>query len=474
MLEYQKVRHMFTVEGISQRRIAKEMHISRNTVAKYCRGACMPGARADYSRAATVITTDVLDFIRRCLTEDSAEPSAKQHHTARRIYERLVSEYGFSGAESSVRSAVRKLRGTFTKVYVPLEFDPADAMQIDWGQAYIDLCGKRTQINYFCARLCYSHAPFVMCFRKQNTEAFLEAVTAAFEFFGGVPRRVIFDNAKVAVKSGYGKNAVSQERYAALAAHYCFETIYCNPASGNEKGLVEKLVGWARHNIFVPLPAVSSLAELNASALERCRKYIAVHHTQKRNNSVSELFEQEKALLLPLPLMRYDTTVTEECRVSPFLTVRFGSNNYSVPLKYAGRIVTVKASAENIRILCEAEEIAQHVRCYERNKDILEPGHYLPLLERKTRSILQAKPVRCCLSPSMRRWLEERSFTGRELYQILREYVEHGKEDLLKFKHSGTRKQIITDKVKTDQVSLSQYDCLISSGEVNGLCLGQG
>ncbi|MGP2528713.1 hypothetical protein ACTUHY_12315 [Acidaminococcus sp. LBK-2] len=111
------------------------------------------------------------------------EPNKKQHHTARRIYHRLVAEMNFTGGESTVRALVRKLRGNLMGAYVPLEFEPGSAMQTDFGTAYVYLKGNRTLVNTFCARLCYSCAPFVFCFRKQNSEAFLEGIIRVFEFF---------------------------------------------------------------------------------------------------------------------------------------------------------------------------------------------------------------------------------------------------------------------------------------------------
>lgn len=242
---------MFLVEGKSQRQIARTLGISRNTVAKYCNGNIYPGIRADYHRDASVVTPDVIRFILQCLQEDALEPNPKQHHTAKRIYDRLVTEMGFKGSESNIRKTVRTLRGRSQDVYVPLSFAAGDAMQIDWGEAYAYIDGVRTKLNVFCARLCYSCAPFAVCFHKQNTESFLEGLILAFEFFWGVARRVLFDNAKVAVKKGTGRKAIPQESYAALAAHYCFDPVFCNARSGNEKGLVENLVGWTRRNIFV-------------------------------------------------------------------------------------------------------------------------------------------------------------------------------------------------------------------------------
>ena len=337
---------MYLVDGLSQRQIARKLGISRNTVAKYCEGNTYPGLRASYCRAASVMTPDILRFIEQCLHEDRLKPNKKQHHTAKRIYERLVEEKSFTGAQSTVRRIVAKLRGHPQEAFVPLAFAPGDAMQIDWGEAVIYLAGERTKVQMFCARLAYSCAPFAVCFRRQNTEAFLEGLIQALNFFGGVMRRVLFDNARVAVKEGAGKNAMPQESYAALAAHYCFPTDFCNAASGNEKGLVENLVGWTRRNLLVPVPRVASLAELNQRLRDGCESYIASHQVAGKLHPVAHLLQEERQALLPLPGRPYDVRRTEVCRISLQATVRFQGNAYSVPVQYAGQEAALKAGAE--------------------------------------------------------------------------------------------------------------------------------
>lgn len=204
-----------------------------------------------------------MSFVRHCLEEDTRSPK-KQRHTAKRIYDRLVDELGFTGGETTVRRLVSQLREKPQEAFVPLSFPPGDAMQIDWGEATVYLSGEKTVVNLFCARLCYSGAPLVLAYRRQNEESFLDALVQVFRYFGGAPRRVIFDNGKVAVKDGFGAHARKQAGYAALAAHYGFEAIFCNPASGNEKGLVEGLVGYSRRNTCVPVPKVDSMEDLNA------------------------------------------------------------------------------------------------------------------------------------------------------------------------------------------------------------------
>ena len=263
---YKEIRRL-QLEGMtSQREAAKQLGISRNTVKKYWEGDIVPWEHKPYTREASVMTPEVVQFVKECLDEDDAVGIKKQRHTARRIYHRLIDEYHFTGSESSVRNLVHDMRAArkISQVFIPLRFMPGDAAQIDWGEATVIMNGEKEKVNLFCARLCHSCAPFVIAYKRQNLESFLDAIIHTFQYYGGVPKRLIFDNARVAVKSGFGAQAAAQDDYSQLAAHYGFDPVFCNPASGNEKGLVENLVGYIRRNVCVPLPKVKNLDELNA------------------------------------------------------------------------------------------------------------------------------------------------------------------------------------------------------------------
>lgn len=388
---YKQIRKM-RLDGMSQRQIAATLHISRNTVKKYWDGGSVPWERKDYSREPCVLTEDVVAFVRRCLDEDTRCKSRKQHHTAKRIYDRLVAECSFTGGETTVRRLVKELREKSQEVFVPLTFPAGDALQIDWGEATVYLDGSKTVVNLFCARLCYSGAPMVLAYRRQNEESFLDALVQVFQYFGGVPKRVIFDNGRVAVKDGFGAHARKQAGYAALAAHYGFEAVFCNPASGNEKGLVEGLVGYIRRNACVPVPKAETMEDLNRMLLEKCRKYLA-HQIRGKDSSVGEMLTREREKLYPLPGYPFDPCKRTTGRVDRFCTVRFDTNNYSVPAAYCGREVSVKAGPETVSIYFEGQCIARHQRCLDRKQNVYKLEHYLPLLERKGRAIFYARPV---------------------------------------------------------------------------------
>ena len=179
---YKDIRRM-RLEGMSQRQIATCLHISRNTVKKYWDGDSVPWERKEYSREATVLTSDVISFVKDCLDQDLQCRSKKQHHTAKRIYDRLVAECNFSGGESTVRRLVKELRQKSLEAFVPLAFPAGDAMQIDWGEATVYIGGNKMVVNLFCARLCYSDAPIVLAYRRQNEESFLDALVKVFDYF---------------------------------------------------------------------------------------------------------------------------------------------------------------------------------------------------------------------------------------------------------------------------------------------------
>ena len=233
---YEEIRKLH-LNGVSQRSIASKLGISRQTVKKYCNGDTVPWVRKDYERPADVITDEVKAFILGCVEGDQAENLRKQKHTSKKIYDRLVEDKGFTGGESTIRKAVKQLKKETLvppQSIMPLSYQPGEAIQIDWGEATVYINDIKTRLYTFCARLCYSCDIFVMAFRAANQEAFLEAQQLAFDYFKGIPKRVIFDNAKVAVKEGFGIFAKPQNTYLSFSAHYAFNLDFCNPAKGND------------------------------------------------------------------------------------------------------------------------------------------------------------------------------------------------------------------------------------------------
>jgi len=476
---YGQIRHMYEVEKKSKRAIAQQLGISRNTVKKYCAGENVPWERREYTRDNSVITSDIETFIKGCFEEDEEEGIEKQSHTARKIYNRLVNEKDFEGGESTVRRYVNMIKEKAREGFIPLSFEPGEAAQIDWGEAVVYMNGEKTKIQLLCVRLCFSRDVFVVSFYRQNSESFLEGLIKAFEYFGGVPKRVIFDNAKVAVKEGFGKHAKSQEYYKALSAHYVFTPEYCNISKGNEKGLVENLVGWSRRNILVPIPRVSDMNELNGILKKSCMEY-RTHNIKGQKMSVGESFQLESKALLALPKYSYDPAKRVLAKVNDFSTVRFHKNNYSVPAKLVGKEVTVRGYGNQVSIVYQNLIVAEYQRSYGSDECFYRLEHYIDLLERKPRAVLNARPVKECVVNELLEWGIKFPNGAKDLVKLLRLGIDHGMDRLLKIKEEMADNRtdlsmdivrsyfytvpdskfsaIAADTVRVKEVSLSAYD----------------
>ena len=211
------------------------------------------------------------DIIMEWLEGDRTAPR-KQRHTAKRVYDRLVEEYGFRGAESTVRRFVRLLRGSTPEAYVPLAADYGEQAQVDWARAMVKIGGASTVAYLFCLRMRASGVCFSWAFPTEKLEAFLAGHRLAFEWLGGVPAQCIYDNPKTAVvKILAGPYRQEHEYFSHLRAHYLFESCFCNPGRAHEKGAAENLVGYVRRNALVPVPDVACWEELNAHLLGWCR-----------------------------------------------------------------------------------------------------------------------------------------------------------------------------------------------------------
>ena len=462
---YQEIRRLQRDGITSQRTAAKMLGISRNTVKKYWEGSTVPWERRPYERDASVLTPEVVSFITACLDEDARERVHKQRHTARRIYNRLVDELGFTGSESSIRKAVHKMRMErgAEESFVPLYFAPGSAAQIDWGEATVYMAGERQKVNLFCGRLCYSCAPFVIAYQRQNLESFLDALVRMMQYFNGVPREVIFDNARVAVKNGFGAHATAQDSYSHLAAHYGFKAVFCNPASGNEKGLVENLVGYIRRNVCVPLPRVASLEELNGKLLEHCVKYLN-HRIEGKPASVAEMLTEERSQLHSIPTYYPDISTKHYPNVGRYSTVVVETNQYSVPCGYRGVNTTVKAYPNHIEVWINGSCVASHSRLYGRNLESLELTHYLPILARKGRAIRFARPVQKLVPVSFLDWMENKKLTAKQMVEMLEACQEIGYQAVMQ--HETVTASVPKDPVNVQPVNLEQYDNLYTKGAV--------
>jgi len=337
---YARVRRAVQVDGMSIRQASREFGLARKTIRKMLAYAVPPG----YERKKPVKRPKLgpwLGIIDQILEDDKSQPK-KQRHTAKRIWDRLKTEHGFRGGYTVVKDYVRGARLQRKEVFVPLVHPPGDA-QADFGEALVVVGGKEQKAHFLCMDLPQSDDCFVMAFPAENTESFLEGHNQAFAWFGGVPRTILYDNTKIAVKEilGDGERKPTQA-FSELQSHCLFAAKFGRPGKGNDKGNVEGLVGYARRNFLVPVPRVASWEELNTHLLEECRNR-RDRRLWGQEETIAQRFERDREKLLPLPAVPSDACEKRTTRVSSQALVRYETNDYSVPVEYGHRQVLVKA-----------------------------------------------------------------------------------------------------------------------------------
>jgi transposase len=416
---YAKIRRAVMVDGQSEREVARLYGLHRATVHKMLQFSLPPGYRRTAPRVAPKLGpyTGVID----ALLEADRQMPKKQRHTARRIWQRLKDEHGFTGCYATVWKYVARQQLHQREVFVPLVHPPGHA-QVDFGQADAVIAGEKQRIHFFCLVLPHSDAIFVKAYPAETTEAFLDGHAAAFAFFGGVPQSILYDNTKLAVAKILGDGSRQRtQAFSALQSHYLFAERFGRPGKGNDKGKVEGLVGFARRNFLVPRPHVASFTQLNATLQDACRQrqhaVLRGHDTE----SIAQRLGRDQAALLPLPAGTFEPCETMATRVSSLSLVRYHTNDYSVPTQYGHWDVIVRGYVDRVEISCRGECIAVHPRSYAREDCLYNPLHYLPLLERKPNALDQAAPLTAWHLPpafeQLRRLLEARlGKRGRKEY----------------------------------------------------------
>ena len=384
--------------GVPIREIVRLVGVSRNAVRRYLRGAA-PGVYRLRSPRRRGVREQVDARVRELLSaEQKSGTPRKQRLSAARIH-RILGEHKVEASERTVRLSVaairRELRDPLQVACLPLQYEPGHDAQVDFMEAVVDdvVTGRMKQ-DVLIVRLCHSRRRFRYAAPNQTREALLEGLMRAFEFFGGVPQNVWFDNLTPAVKRVLkGREREVQRGFGLFQAYYGFKAQFCSPGKGNEKGGVERDVRTTEQDVFAPIPVVAGRAATQALLDEYAASELA-RTVRGCDRSIGEMFERERALLLPLPAMRFEAATSRTARVTNLSWVQLGTNFYSVPVAFAGDEVTVQTFAEVVVVLAgEHGEIARHTRSYGHGKMVLALEHYLPLLERKHRGLDRAVPV---------------------------------------------------------------------------------
>lgn len=422
---YSKVRMAVLRDGLSGREAARRFGIDRGTVAKMVGHSVPPGYRQGQPRVRPKLDAHAA-FIDEVLKSDLSAPK-KQRHTILRLFERLRDERGFDGGYTTVRDYVRPRRLSLKEVFVPLTHPPGHA-QADFGEAWAVLGGVRRKVHVLVVDLPQSDAIFLKAYHAETAEALCDGHVAAFDFFGGVPQSILYDNTKLAVVKILGDGTRTRATlFAELQSHYLFRDRFGRPGKGNDKGNVEGMVGFGRRTFMVPIPEAPDIDVLNAMLLERCQaRQDAV--LRGAGGTIGERLAADRAAFSALPPTPFDACDKRPGKVSSQALVRYKSTDYSVPVAHAYRDVLVKGYVDTIAISVGAEEIARHLRSYESADFVFDPLHYLALLEMKVGALDQAAPLQGWALPdeflTLRRLLEARLSGKNRCAAGKREYVQ--------------------------------------------------
>lgn len=429
-------------EDMPIREISRRTGLSRNTVRKYLRGGSVEPKFKVPDRPSKL--APLADKLSLWLRTDVTK-SRKYKRTAKQMYADLV-VLGYEGSYSRVAAFVREWKadrlrelGTSGRgTYVPLVFQPGEAFQFDWSEDWAIIAGERTKLQVAHTKLSHSRAFIVRGYLLQTHEMLFDALTQAFRVLGGVAGRGIFDNMRTAVdRIGTGKARQVNARFAAMASHYLFEPDFCNPASGWEKGQIEKNVQDSRRRFWQSMPAFPNIDALNAWLEARCVEAWQNIQHGALPGTVADVWAEEKTSLMPLGRL-FDGFVEHTKRVSPTCLVHFERNRYSVPASFANRPVSLRIYPSRIAIAAEGQILCEHPRIIDRahhlpGRTIYDWRHYLAVIQRKPGALRNGAPF-TEMPDAFRRLqshLLKRLGGDREMVDILSLVLQHDEQAVL-------------------------------------------
>jgi transposase len=368
------IRHKVLVEGLSARRVAREMGVSRNTVQRYLAQAAPtrverhPRGRPVWEKAGA--------RLQALLAESPKWTGGKQRLTAARLHRMLLAE-GFRIGETTVKEAVAEWKRKRREVFVPLVYPAGDLAQVDFFEVLVELAGKMIKVWMFVMRLMHSGRDFAWLYTRQDQTSFLDGHVRAFAHFGCVPQRIAYDNLKAAVaKALVGSERLLATRFEALSSHYLFEPCFCRPRTGHDKGGVESRGKAIRWEHLVPIPRGDELGAIRTALLAR----LEAEHDAER-------FAAERAQSLPLPAAAFDPRRTHAPSVSQRALVCVEGGVYSVPCEWAGLDVIAHVGADDVDIVGPDRTVRHARRRFgERSVDY---RHYIRELAKKPQAVRQ-------------------------------------------------------------------------------------
>ena len=370
-----EVRRLFEIEKFSRRAIAQRLGCSRKTVDRALGFEEAPLNK----RYAQTRPTKLDPFKPRIQAIIQEYPEL----TAVRIMEKISKgdgqSHGYTGGISQLKVYLQLIRPTKGRVYQDVSYASGEAIQIDWGDVgSIKIQNTVRRISVFVAVLCYSRMCYIEFTLSQRKSEFYRCTVNALKFFGGSPKKIIFDNLKAAVINGSGRTAVIHPEFLALCGHHCMEPIACTARDPESKGMVENTVRYVKHNALQGRDdELQCWDDYRLLAIQWRDEVANVRLHERFHQRPVDRFEVEKPALRSLPSLEFNTDEVILTEVRPIARIEFDGNRYSVPPKLARKAVLLRADSTHLRIYYQGEHVATHARCYGRRELIVDPQHQL-------------------------------------------------------------------------------------------------
>jgi transposase len=434
-----KLRRMVRRDGLSVREASKKLGIARNTAARWL--AMDEMVEPKYPKRVTV--ESILDPYKEQLInwlKTDSHRGKRDRRTTKALFE-AIRALGYGGSRGPVYDFCKHWRDEQGSTprhagFVPMSYELGEAFQFDWSCEYAFIEGLRRRLEVAHIKLAASRAFVMVAYYTQSHEMLFDAHTRAFEIFGGIPKRGIYDNMKTAVdKVGAGKQRSINARFESMTGHYLFEAEFCNRAAGWEKGIVEKNVQDRRRGIWreVSERRWVDLDELNVWVREACLKaWQEMKHPEWPELTVADVWQDEQVRLMPCPTP-FNGYIEQPVLVSPTSLIHYQRNRYSVPCEWINSTVSLRAYPAHLLVVAADGECVTLKRSFERDQTIYDWTHYISLIERKPGALRNGAPFKAMPEPllELQRQLLKNPGGDRVMAKVLNAVTLHGLEPVL-------------------------------------------
>jgi transposase len=391
-----EIRRLHEIERMSGRAIGERLHCSPRTAAKALAMGQPPLEKA-------TPRTHILDPYH---PQIEALLAKYPELSATRVLEEISKgPKGYRGSVYPVRRHLCQVRPARGRVYQEVFYEPGEAMQVDWGDCGRLQIGQTSRrVSVFVAVLCFSRMGYIEFSLSQRKADFYRALVHAIEFFGGSPRKLIFDNLKAAVLNGSGRHARLHPEFLALCGHFCMEPIACERRDPESKGMVEAKVRYVKQSALAGRAEELTTWDDYRRLASIWRDEVAnvrLHATTKERPV--DRFEKERPHLRPPPSAPFDTDEILSALVTPLARIHYDGNRYSMPPGLVRKTVLVRVSASELRVLYQGQEVTRHQRSFEKRQLVVHPDHRLAALKaRRRRRASQREEEFDALGPAAR------------------------------------------------------------------------